>query len=235
MIRYFGETEKEEQTRQLGRAIVDAIGFPGAAGCGPSHTVRIDSEAWHGHFVCDLDPDDWENIADSHVTRQLRKFLDLADSLQSHFGSSDTGGFTWLEVLYRILPNAGKATVPCPEQPTLLYPGKSTKVVWLRNEVFLSSATAIELLSKGLPNESAPASHGADNHRLSGAEENIIDVIRAAGHRITGKEVLAELRKRHGAASEGTTKVTLASLVRRVLLTNRQDVIPKGYGLPEWD
>ncbi len=70
---------------------------------------------------------------------------------------------------------------------------------------------------------------------LSEAERQIMDVIRATDHRLTTKEILQELVKEHGAASEGTTKVNLATLRRRKLLTNRQDVNPKGYGLPEWD
>ncbi|HXK37268.1 MAG TPA: BlaI/MecI/CopY family transcriptional regulator, partial [Candidatus Paceibacterota bacterium] len=69
----------------------------------------------------------------------------------------------------------------------------------------------------------------------SNAEQNIMDVIRTAGRRLVTKEILAALREAHGAASEGTTKTNLASLVRRNLLTNRQDVTPKGYGLPEWE
>ncbi len=76
--------------------------------------------------------------------------------------------------------------------------------------------------------------HGSDKPRLSEAERNIIDVIEETGHRLITKRVLQALEEKYGAASEGTTKTTLAALVRRNLLTNRQDVIPKGYGLPEW-
>jgi hypothetical protein len=71
--------------------------------------------------------------------------------------------------------------------------------------------------------------------RLSDAEEKIVTVIQEANKRLTTKEILAELEKKFGAVSEGTTKVNLATLVRRRILNNRQDGMLKGYGLPEWD
>ena len=70
--------------------------------------------------------------------------------------------------------------------------------------------------------------------RLSDAEQRILDLIRETGHRMTTKETIAELESRYGPTSEGTTKVTLATLVRRELLTNLKDATPRGYGLPEW-
>ena len=70
---------------------------------------------------------------------------------------------------------------------------------------------------------------------LSPGKQAIIDVIRAAGQRLTTDGVVDALAKAHGVASEGTTKVYLSELVSRRLLTNRQDVTPKGYGLPEWE
>ena len=69
--------------------------------------------------------------------------------------------------------------------------------------------------------------------RLSNSEIAIIKVLKHSGKRLTTKELLSALENDCGAASEGTTKVTLAGLVRRGLLTNRQDVSPKGYGLHE--
>lgn len=70
---------------------------------------------------------------------------------------------------------------------------------------------------------------------LPPGQQAILDVIRKAGHRLTTFKVVAELEKAQGAASLGTTKVYLADLRRRKLLTNQQDANPKGYGLPEWD
>lgn len=87
-----------------------------------------------------------------------------------------------------------------------------------------------------LSSEPRPRRHETDvAPNLSEAEERIIGVIRSAGQRLVTKQVMAELRQVYGAASEGTTKVTLAGLVRRGLLSNRRDVRPNGYGLPEWE
>jgi hypothetical protein len=84
----------------------------------------------------------------------------------------------------------------------------------------------------------APPTQVIDNtsrtDRLSIAESNIISTIRENGRRITTTEILRALERKYGAASEGTTKTCLAGLVRRGLLNNRQDVTPKGYGLPDW-
>ena len=71
----------------------------------------------------------------------------------------------------------------------------------------------------------------AERGTLSDAEKRIVEVVRQAGKRLRTEEILNELERQYGAASQGTTKVCLASLVRRKWLTNRQDVIPKGYGL----
>jgi Penicillinase repressor len=70
--------------------------------------------------------------------------------------------------------------------------------------------------------------------RLSESEQRIMTTIEAIGHRVTTEELLEHLEKHHGATSTGTTKQTLAGLVRRGLLNNRQDVRPKGYGLSLW-
>jgi hypothetical protein len=71
--------------------------------------------------------------------------------------------------------------------------------------------------------------------RTTRREQEIIDIIREAGRRLTGEQVLTELDRKRGSASPGTTKNYLASLVRQKRLTNRRDVDPPGYGLPEWD
>jgi hypothetical protein len=69
---------------------------------------------------------------------------------------------------------------------------------------------------------------------LSKSEVEIVEVIREAGERKTTDQILA-LLSRGGPASEGTTKNGLAHLVRMGVLTNRQDVRQRGYGLPDWD
>ena len=65
--------------------------------------------------------------------------------------------------------------------------------------------------------------------------DDIIEILRDAGHRMTGEEILAALEIRNGTASSGTIKIYLASMVGCGSLTNRKDVEPPGYGLPEWD
>ena len=71
--------------------------------------------------------------------------------------------------------------------------------------------------------------------RFSPSERAILDVITEGGKRMVTKEVLNALYKRNGTASIGTTKSTLAGLVRNRHLTTQSDSHGKGYGLPEWD
>jgi hypothetical protein len=102
-----------------------------------------------------------------------------------------------------------------------------------------ASPAALPPLPSSTSEVAEPARHGTatptdSRPRLTEAESNIIAVVRDAGHRLVTDEIVAELEHRCGAASLGTTKQYLAGLTRRGLLTNRQDVDPKGYGLPEW-
>jgi hypothetical protein len=77
-------------------------------------------------------------------------------------------------------------------------------------------------------------SPGQMSPHLSRLERAILDVIRARGERMTTMQIVAALETALDRAGEGATKLALAGLVRRELLTNRQDVRPRGYGLPEW-
>lgn len=70
--------------------------------------------------------------------------------------------------------------------------------------------------------------------RLSSLEQRIMNIIQAAGHRLTMQEIVEELDKNEGSVSVGTVKNYLASFTRRGILTNRQDTSPRGYGLAEW-
>jgi hypothetical protein len=70
--------------------------------------------------------------------------------------------------------------------------------------------------------------------RLTDRQDEIVKVIREAGRRLTQEQVLDKLRAEHDKVSSGTTYNYLAALVRMKVLTNRQDVEPPGYGLPEW-
>jgi hypothetical protein len=70
--------------------------------------------------------------------------------------------------------------------------------------------------------------------RLSESELRIVKVLHNNGARMTSSQIIAVLdRDNGGCTSEGTTKVTLASLGRRGILDNRQDVKPNGYGLTD--
>ncbi len=91
------------------------------------------------------------------------------------------------------------------------------------------------LAAAGAPSKERASTSSAALGDLSEAERRIIEVIRHAGHRMTTDEIVSELERQHGAASLGTTKNALAGLRRRKILTNRQDVKPKGYGLAEWE
>jgi hypothetical protein len=70
--------------------------------------------------------------------------------------------------------------------------------------------------------------------RLRPQQQEIVDVIREAGRRLTTDEVLQALQRNGKRRSEGTTKTTLAVLVQFGPLTNATDNYGRGYGLPEW-
>lgn len=70
--------------------------------------------------------------------------------------------------------------------------------------------------------------------KLSPAEKDIVNVIRQAGHRLTQTQILNALSAEEKIPSVGTTKVTLAALVRHAILTHDGRADPPGYGLPEW-
>jgi len=84
------------------------------------------------------------------------------------------------------------------------------------------------------PNGQAEVGAFLEDPTLGAGERRIITVIHGAGHRLTTDAIMQKLETCYGPTSLGTTKMYLASLVRRQRLTNRQDVTPKGYGLPEW-
>jgi hypothetical protein len=75
---------------------------------------------------------------------------------------------------------------------------------------------------------------GAQRGRLSPREQEIVDLLHTKCRRMTTAEILKALGAAGKYPSFGTTKNALAALVRNGALTNRQDVRPPGYGLPEW-
>jgi len=91
------------------------------------------------------------------------------------------------------------------------------------------------LLREHLKTLEAPTHKTPIAYTPSNFEQQLIDMITEVGKRLTTNQVLAELNKRHGPTSEGTTKSALATLTRAGILNNRSDLKPKGYGLPGWD
>lgn len=70
--------------------------------------------------------------------------------------------------------------------------------------------------------------------KLRPQQQEIVDVIREAGRRLTTDEVLAALERKGKRRSEGTTKIILAAMVQFGPLTNSTDKYGRGYGLPDW-
>lgn len=70
---------------------------------------------------------------------------------------------------------------------------------------------------------------------LNQSQQDIVDLVRRSGHRLTTTGVLAGLAACGIEVSEGMTKQTLATLVQFGVLTNDPKAKPRGYGLPEWD
>jgi hypothetical protein len=65
-------------------------------------------------------------------------------------------------------------------------------------------------------------------------EEDIVAVLRAAGHRLTTMQILEALDRQGMPHGESTVKAHLAGMVRRGVLDKDPDANPHGYGLPEW-
>ncbi len=86
------------------------------------------------------------------------------------------------------------------------------------------------------PHNSRRIEHLAQKSGLpeSNCEEDILETLRTAGHRLTTMQLLEALSREERLHGESTVKTHLASMVRRQLLTKDPDANPHGYGLPEW-
>lgn len=158
-----------------------------------------------------------------------------------------SGSWRWLELVLHAFPDSrgrigwssdGDERVYRRDERVCkrLRPEEVIFVRWLPHNLFLSCAKVIELMTDGtVCNTTDAKCRNSEEPLLNDAEREIIGVIRDAKRRMTTKEVLAKLEAKNGAVAQSTTKSTLATLVRRNLLTNRQDKTPKGYGLHEWD
>lgn len=65
-------------------------------------------------------------------------------------------------------------------------------------------------------------------------EQDILDLLREVGHRLTTMQILAEFNFRKNPKGGSTIKAKLSGLVKRGLLRNSHLHKPGGYGLPEW-
>jgi hypothetical protein len=65
-------------------------------------------------------------------------------------------------------------------------------------------------------------------------DRQIIETLRAVGHRLTTDELLTEMSNRGLDPSDSTVKKRLTVLVKDRRLTNDPKARPRGYGLPEW-
>ena len=86
------------------------------------------------------------------------------------------------------------------------------------------------------PGEVQPAPQPAQPEApdSSGCRADVLDALRAAGHRMTTTQLLAALERADKVWGESTVRMALARMVDSGELTNRSDVRPRGYGLPEW-
>jgi len=67
-----------------------------------------------------------------------------------------------------------------------------------------------------------------------GCPREILETLRAAGHRLTGMQLTSEMSRRGFSYSDNTVRATAGTMVDLGLLTNCQQSNPRGYGLPEW-
>jgi hypothetical protein len=66
-------------------------------------------------------------------------------------------------------------------------------------------------------------------------DPQIMETLRAVGHRLTTEKLLTEMTRRGLHPSNSTVKKRLAYLVKARRLTNDSKVRPRGYGLPAWN
>lgn len=104
---------------------------------------------------------------------------------------------------------------------------------WSRFEAGLLRLTSAVATTVDSPPPN-PRSESYDLADLPPSYQKILEVVREAGKRLTGDEILNALSRKYGSASPGMTKQNLAVMRREKLLTNRTDTDPRGYGLPEW-
>jgi Fe2+ or Zn2+ uptake regulation protein len=67
---------------------------------------------------------------------------------------------------------------------------------------------------------------------LSALQEDILLVLRQAGRRLTGEEVIRRLEEDNRPWGESSVRHALAAMVAAGLLDNRRGCRPRGYSVP---
>ena len=201
--------------------------------------LKFDNTVWYGRYCpASSSCDELSLLHDASC-----HFSQLAEEVR--YAIDTHGCFKWLDLIYAIHAEF-RHSIPAKQPNTEI----EMRVAWLTPNVFSVSANALELLEEHNWSIEACVNRRDDGcsvvtcnesdspnekeTRLNDAERDILSVIQEAKQRLTTPKVLAALEAKNGAVAESTTKSTLATLVRRGLLTNRSDTTPKGYGLPEW-
>jgi hypothetical protein len=84
--------------------------------------------------------------------------------------------------------------------------------------------------SRALMNKALAAKAPLPDQELQGNDLCVVQALREIGHRVSGPVLM----KKAFGKDDSHGKAILAGLVKRKVITNRRDVDPPGYGLPEW-
>lgn len=122
----------------------------------------------------------------------------------------------------------------------LLFPQRKSNASWLEDlPLHLDEWARVEfgletLYARTTTDVQPQARIEIADARLSPNQRSIVQVITAAGVRLTTVKVLERLEREHPDVSTGMTKQSLATLVKLKILDKDPDAEPPGYGLPSW-
>ena len=74
----------------------------------------------------------------------------------------------------------------------------------------------------------------AERDDVGQCKQDVRMLLQEVGHRLVTRQILDAFRQRDVHWGESTVKRILAEMVARGELSSRQDLRPRGYGLPEW-
>jgi hypothetical protein len=123
------------------------------------------------------------------------------------------------------------------ERTYLLFPGPLWVVAtpwdkWLSEVGEEEARRDAEANGKSIPRELLRAGEDALGRQ---SDREILETLRAVGHRLTTGALLAEMARRGLQSSLSTVKKRLAALVTNGTLEKDAKARPRGYGLPEWN